>query len=74
MARDIQLQARSFFRSVKLPGLGEFILMRQPIHYEGWDWQAYHVASTPGQDNREVYREIGVSPEDLALFRGMGVV
>ncbi len=68
-----QLQARDFFIRMSQHGLGEFVQPHAP--FQSTSLRAdQQPAPDPGQDNLEVFGNIGLQPDDLRALRNAGVV
>lgn len=72
---DEHLKARGFQVEVEHPELGKsFRYPGAPIRFTKTPWQIRRRAPLPGEDNAEVFAELGLSEDDLARLRAEGVI
>jgi len=72
---DPQAAARGFFVDVEHPELGRKVRYPgAPYKFTGSPWQLRRRAPLVGEDNAEVYGELGLSREDLTALREAGVI
>ena len=58
---DPQLQAAGLFRQRTHPTEGEYLEVRPPVRFSGYDYADLAHAAAPGQHSVEVARELGVT-------------
>ncbi len=72
---DPHLKARGFQVEVEHPELGKtFRYPGAPIRFTKTPWQIRRRAPLLGEDNAEVFAELGLTESDLARLRGEGVL
>jgi crotonobetainyl-CoA:carnitine CoA-transferase CaiB-like acyl-CoA transferase len=74
LAFEPQLVAREMIERHAHPGLGEVVFHGNPLKLSGTSPRAIALAPDLGADNREIYRELGLSADDLQRLRGEGVL
>lgn len=58
---DPQLKASGLFRQRTHPTEGEYLEVRPPVRFSGYDYKDLAHAAAPGQHSEEVARELGVA-------------
>ena len=71
---DPQLLARGMIERHAHPSLGEIVFHGSPLRFSGAEPRARALAPALAADNEDVYREIGLTPADLARLRERGVI
>ncbi|HLZ68406.1 MAG TPA: CaiB/BaiF CoA-transferase family protein [Dehalococcoidia bacterium] len=72
---DEHLKARGFQVEVEHPELGKtFLYPGAPIRFTRTPWQIRRRAPLLGEDNAEVFAELGLTEADLAKLRAEGVI
>ncbi|MDX1650219.1 MAG: CoA transferase [Myxococcota bacterium] len=74
LLEDPQLRARGMVERHPHPRIGEVVFHGNPVRLEGAPPRERALAPDLGQDNAEVYAEIGVDAETLARLAERGVV
>jgi crotonobetainyl-CoA:carnitine CoA-transferase CaiB-like acyl-CoA transferase len=71
---DPQLRARGMLERHPHPRIGEVVFHGNPLHIEGTQPRARALAPDLGQDNAEIYGELGLDAETLAGLAERGVI
>jgi crotonobetainyl-CoA:carnitine CoA-transferase CaiB-like acyl-CoA transferase len=71
---DEQLLARGMVERHPHPDVGEIVFHGNPLRFAGAEPRRLPLAPALGEHNAEVYAELGLGPDDLALLREQGVI
>lgn len=71
---DAQLVARGMVERHAHPRIGEVVFHGNPLKLSGTDPRRIALAPELGADNDEIYRELGLSVQDLDRLRGRKVI
>ena len=72
---DPQLAFRNFWKDVQHPELGANVLYpREFVKATGGHFETNTRAPLPGEHNDEVYRELGLSPDEMDTLRQEGII
>ena len=74
MASCAQLESRGFYREIEHPVMGHVRLPAVLLNMSATPYELRRTAPLLGQHNVEVYRELGIGPEELARLRRMDVI
>ena len=74
LLEDPQLRARGMVERHSHPRIGEVVFHGSPLHIPGTEPRARALAPDLGQDNADVYGELGLGAADLAGLAGRGVI
>lgn len=76
LARDEQLHARGYFVPVEHPDLGATLTYPgAPFVLSETPWRIHHPAPSRGEHNADVFlRDLGLTPDELAILQRRGVV
>ena len=74
LLHDEQLEARSMIERHPHPTLGEVVFHGNPLQFSGAAPRERSLAPELGQDNAEVFGELGIGPEELAALAEKKVI
>jgi CoA:oxalate CoA-transferase len=74
LVRDPQLLARGMVERHPHPSLGEVVFHGNPLRFSGAEPRARVLAPDLGQDNADVFGELGLDAAELARLREAGIV
>ena len=71
---DEQLLYRNMLLKINHPRFGDVKIPGFPIKIENYEFEAKTPAPELGQNNYEVYRELGISEDEIKILRQKGVI
>lgn len=74
LVEDAQLQARGMVERHPHPSLGEVLFHGNPLRFSAAEPRRLPLAPDLGQHNREIYAELGLDEQELALLIEEGVI
>lgn len=71
---DPHLEGRGMVTEIDHPNFGEIRVPGMPIRLHGSEYPDIEPAPMPGQDNAEVYRELGLTADGIEQFEEDSVI